>query len=383
MESFATNLLLEYVLVMFVALSVLFVFNWLRQPSVVAYIVAGMIVGPFGFHLIHDAHMVELLGEFGVLMLLFFIGMEVSFVSLIKNWKIVIGGTILQIAGAILVMAVLGHFLDWEMSRIVLLGFVTSLSSTAVVLSFLEANNMLDSRVGKDVVGVLLAQDILIAPMLIAISAFGGHFTLSSLAIQLLGAAIIAVGLYFVLRKEIELPKKIIKGQMRGNDHKLFIALIVCFGAALVTSIFSLPLGLGAFIGGVVVSNIKNLEWVRNELGSFKTLFIALFFVSIGMLIDINFFIENVWLVLTVLFSVFAVNTFVNTSIFLSLGRSLKNSLYASTLLAPIGEFSFLLAAVGLQLGAIQSFTYQVVVLVIALSLILGPLWHKLFTKFY
>lgn len=384
MESVATNLLLEYVLIMFVALSVLFVFNWLRQPSVVAYIVAGMIVGPFGLHLISDAHMVELLGEFGVLMLLFFIGMEVSFVSLVKNWKVVIGGTILQIAGAILVMAALGHFLDWELSRIVLLGFVTSLGSTAVVLSYLEANNMLESKVGKDVVGVLLAQDILIAPMLIAISAFGGSFTLNSLVIQLVGAAVIGVGLYFFLRKEqIVLPRKIIKGQMRGNDHKLFIALIVCFGAALVTSIFSLPLGLGAFIGGVVVSNIKNLEWVRNELGSFKTLFIALFFVSIGMLIDITFFFQNTLLVLTVLVSVFTVNTFVNTSIFLSLGRSLKNSLYASTLLAPIGEFSFLLAAVGLQLGAIQFFTYQVVVIVIALSLIIGPLWHKLFTKFY
>lgn len=376
------NLLLEFVLVMFVALSVLFVFNWLRQPSVVAYIIAGMIAGPYGLHLISEPHMVETLGEFGVLMLLFFIGMEVSVTSLLKNWKVVIGGTLFQIAGSILVMALLGHFFDWETSRIVLLGFVTSLSSTAVVLSYLEANKKLDSEVGKDVIGVLLAQDILIAPMLIAISAFGGSFTLNTLVTQLVGAVVIAVGLYFLMRKKHKLPK-FVRGGMTGNDYKLFVALIVCFGAALITSIFSLPLGLGAFIGGVVVSNIKTLAWVRHELGSFKTLFIALFFVSIGMLIDINFFFENALLVLAILLSVFTVNTFVNTGIFLGLGRTLKNSLYASTLLAPIGEFSFLLAAVGWQLGAIQFFTYQVVVLVIALSLIIGPFWHKLFNRYY
>lgn len=376
------NLLLEFVLIMFVALSVLFVFNWLRQPAIVAYIIAGAIAGPYGLHLITEAHVVEVLGEFGVLMLLFFIGMEVSVTSLLKNWKVVIGGTLLQITGSILVMALLGHFFDWPLSRIVLLGFVTSLSSTAVVLSYLETKGMIDSKVGKDVIGVLLAQDILIAPMLIIISAFGGSFTMGSLITQLVGVFVIAVGLFFIMRKKIALPK-IVRGQMEGNDHKVFIALIVCFGAALITSIFSLPLGLGAFIGGAVVSNIKTLKWVREELGSFKTLFIALFFVSIGMLIDMTFLIDNLPLVAAVLLSVFTVNTLVNTGIFLGLGRSLKESLYSSTLLAPIGEFSFLLAAVGWQLRAIEFFTYQIVVLVIALSLIIGPFWHKLFNRYY
>ena len=376
------NLLLEFVLIMFVALSVLFVFNWLRQPAIVAYIIAGMIAGPYGLHLITEAHVVEVLGEFGVLMLLFFIGMEVSVTSLLRNWKVVIGGTLLQIAGSVLVMALLGHFFDWPLSRIVLLGFVTSLSSTAVVLSYLETRGMIDSRVGKDVVGVLLAQDILIAPMLIIISAFGGSFTMTSLITQLVGVVVIAAGLFFIMRKKITLPK-FVRGQMEGNDHKVFIALIVCFGAALITSIFGLPLGLGAFIGGAVVSNIKTLAWVRNELGSFKTLFIALFFVSIGMLIDISFLLDNMVLVAALLLSVFTINTLVNTGIFLGLGRSLKESLYSSTLLAPIGEFSFLLAAVGWQLKAIEFFAYQIVVLVIALSLIIGPFWHKLFNRYY
>lgn len=376
------SLLLEYVLIMFVALPVLFVFSWLKQPSVVAYIIAGMIAGPFGLHFISDHHMVEVLGEFGVLMLLFFIGMEVSFTSLLKNWKLVIGGTLLQIFGSVLMMAILGHFLDWPLARIVLLGFVTSLGSTAVILTYLEANNKIDSHVGKDIVGVLLAQDILIAPMLITISAFGGSFTMNSLVTQLVGTIVIGVGLYLFMKQKFRLPK-MIRGGMEGNDHKVFIALIVCFGAALVTNVFGLPLGLGAFIGGVVVSNINTLNWVRHELGSFKTLFIALFFVSIGMMIDINFLFENFVLISIILLSVFTINTFVNTSIFLSLGRSVKNSLYAGTLLAPIGEFSFLLAAVGWQLQAIEFFTYQVVVLVIALSLIIGPFWHKLFTRYY
>lgn len=374
-----TALLFEFVSVMFVALSILFVFYWIKQPSVVAYIIAGIVAGPFGLGLITQVSFIETLGGFGVLMLLFFIGMDISVSSLVKNWRVVILGSIFQVAGSVAVMALLGHFFDWELSRIVLLGFVTSLSSTAVVVSYLEAKGLLPTNVGRDVVGVLLAQDILIAPMIIIISALGGSFSPGTLALQIFGTIVIGVGLFFLLRKRISLPK-IIRGTTPSNDHKLFIALILCFGAALLTNMFHLSLGLGAFIGGTLVSNINNLSWVKEELHSFKTLFVALFFVSIGLLINVEFFLENILFISAILVSVFTINTFVNATVFLTLKRSWRYSIYAGALLAPIGEFSFFLATAGQQIGAIGQFAYQTTILVIALSLILSPLWTNLFS---
>ena len=375
----ADHLLLEFVLVMCVALGVLLLFYWLKQPSVVAYIVAGAIAGPFGFGIITNASTIEVLGEFGLLMLLFFIGTEISVSSLIRNWRIVVLGTIFQVLGSLSIMAVLGHFLDWDWPRIILLAFVTSLSSTAVILSYLESKGILDSRSGRDVVGVLLAQDILIVPMLIVISAMGGDFHPSTIVTQVLGVIVIGGIAYFALRKQIELPK-LIRSHSPTNDHRLFVALILCFGAALITSLFELSLGLGAFIGGMIVANINNFGWVKGELHSFKTLFVALFFVSIGLLIDVSFLLDNFIFIFIILVSAFTLNTLINATVFWWLRGSWRYSFYVGAVLAPLGEFSFFLASAGLQTGAIESFAYQTSVIVIALSLIFSPLWVQIFT---
>lgn len=143
-----------------------------------------------------------------------------------------------------------------------------------------------------------------------------------------------------------------------------------------------MSLGLGAFVGGVIAANIHNLGWVKKDLQSFKTLFLALFFVSIGLLIDMNFLLENFMLVAFILLTVFTINTFVNTLIFIWLRRPWRYSLYVGALLAPLGEFSFLVAMAGLQVGAINHFGYQMSVIVIALSLILSPLWTWLFRNY-
>lgn len=224
---------------MCVALSVLFVFYWFKQPSVVAYIVAGAVAGPFGLGVITDAGLIEVLGEFGIIMLLFFIGMEISVPSLIKNWRVVVLGSICQVLGSVGMMAILGHFFDWDLSRIIVLGFVISLSSTAVLLSYLQSKGMVDTGVGKDVIGVLLAQDLLIVPMLIFISSLSGAIQPKTIVLQIVGMVIIGIALFFVLKKDFKLPKFERLNGGQETDHQLFIAFIFCFGAALVASYFT------------------------------------------------------------------------------------------------------------------------------------------------
>ena len=377
----ADHLLLEFVLIIFAALAMLFAFHWFKQPSIIAYILAGVVIGPFGFGLISDTALITILGELGVLMLLFFIGTEISLSHLIRNWRVVVLGTVLQISGSVAFMSMLGFFFDWELPRIILLGFVISLSSTAVILKYLEERGMIASKIGKDVVGVLLAQDLLIVPMLIILSTFGGSFEVSILVLQMTGAFLIGLFLFIVFRKKITLPERIGKF-IQDGDNKLFAALMLCFGAALVTSAFHLSLGMGAFIGGIVAARIRNLDWIREELHSYKTLLLALFFVSIGLLLDLNFLLENIFLVLAILGSIILINTFINSMIFKSLKRPWKYSIYAGVLLAPLGEFSFFLASVGFQTGVIGDYGYQMAIAIVVLSLTLSPLWIRLFKRY-
>ena len=376
----ADPLLIEFVLVMLSALVVLFVFYWLKQPSVVAYIAAGVMVGPFGLSLISDAHFIEILGEFGVVLLLFFIGMEVSIDSLIKNWRVVILGTLMQIAGSVFFIGTLGFLFDWGLERSILLGFVISLSSTAVILRFLESRGMIQTQIGKDVIGVLVAQDLLIIPMLITITAISGEFSLSNMLLQVAGMVVL-LGLFVFSRiKKIKIPT--FDTLASDSDYKLFLSFVLCFGVALLSALFHLSVGMGAFIGGMIAANIENIHWIRDQLHSFKTLFIALFFMSVGLLINIPFVWENIIPISIMVAVVFLVNTFINALIFRWLRLSWKYSLYAGAILAQIGEFSFFLASVGFQLGTISTTGYQIAIAVIALSLLFSPLWIKLFERF-
>jgi monovalent cation:H+ antiporter-2, CPA2 family len=371
----------EFFFIMLIALAGLLVFYWFKQPSAVAYIIAGIVIGPFGLHLISNTDLISILGELGVILLLFFIGMQVPLKSLVENWRVVILGTIFQIAASVGFMTLLGLFFDWPLARIVLLGFVISLSSTAVILKFLESRELIDTKIGKDVIGVLLAQDLLVIPMLITVSAMGGSFEINTLILQIVGMISLGVLLLVVVKKQCAFPK-VLHRLASDDDSKLLLAFVFCFGVGLLASAFHLSIGMGAFIGGMLASNMKDLGWMRDELKGFKTLFLALFFISIGLLIDISFLIENFLLIFAMLGFVFLTNTFINAGVFLWLKCSWRYSIYIGAILAQLGEFSFVLASTGFQTGAISHFGYQAAISIIALSLLVSPLWIGIFHKF-
>jgi monovalent cation:H+ antiporter-2, CPA2 family len=371
----------EFFFIMLVALAGLLVFYWFKQPSAVAYIIAGIAIGPFGLHLISNTDLISVLGELGVILLLFFIGMQVPLKSLVENWRVVILGTILQIAASVGFMTLLGLFFDWPIARIVLLGFVISLSSTAVILKFLESRNLIHTKIGKDVIGILLAQDLLVIPMLITLSTLGGTFEISTLILQIAGMVLLGALLLIVVKRHFSLPK-MFHTLASDDDYKLLFALVFCFGVGLVAGMFHLSIGMGAFIGGMLASNIKDLDWMRDELRGFKTLFLALFFISIGLLIDISFLIENYLLIFAMLGFVFLTNTFINAGVFIWLKCPWQYSIYIGAILAQLGEFSFVLASAGFQIGAISNFGYQATISIIALSLLVSPLWIGIFHKF-
>lgn len=349
--------------------------QFFRQPQLVGYILAGILIGPSGLGIVSDVALIEHLGALGVTLLLFFIGMEVSPHQLARGWRIAVFGTLFQIIISVLTVWSIGRYFDWDLSRIVLLGFVISLSSTAVVLKLLKDSNELNSEAGQNVLLILLAQDLAIVPMLIIVSLLSGQSPETALIYKQVigGIAITAFAIWVVSRKQFKLPlARLVK---KDHEVQLFAALLACFGFAFITGILGLSAALGAFVAGLVIAAAKETDWVQHALEPLKIVFVALLFVSMGMLIDIRFIETNLSLLLMLLVGVLVSNTFINAVILKLLGSSWRTSVYSGALLSQVGEFSFVLATVGLQVGLINQFGYQATIALIALSLLASPAW--------
>jgi K+:H+ antiporter len=367
---------LPYVVATLLSILLVSIFlKYIRQPHVVAYLAVGIILGPHGIALIESQESLTRLGSFGVVLLMFFIGMEISPRRLAQNWKISVIGTFIQIIVSIGVVWLLGSWLDWTLSRIILLGFVISLSSTAVVLKLLQDWKELDTDTGQNALGILLVQDLAIVPMLIIVGQMSGEsLSIGTLTLQIVGGiCLVALATFLALKDQLRIPAL----SWLGKDHEtqVFTAAVLCFGFALITGLMQLSTALGAFIAGMFVATAKETHWVHQALEPFRVIFIALFFVSIGMLLDIDFFMERWWKITTLVIAILLLNTLITAIILKGLGESWRSSLYGGTLLSQIGEFSFVLAAAGLHSMVINDTGYQYAVAVITLSLVFCPMW--------
>ena len=355
------------------------ILRYFKQPSIIAYILTGMLIGPSGLGWVTSNDAISKLGEIGIILLLFFIGMEVSLPEILSNWRTAIMGTNLQILLSIAMMSLFGYFFHWSASQVLLLGFVISLSSTAILIKILEDKKELQHKRGKQIVSILLVQDIAVAPLLIIVSLLGSeNITFSALFLQCIGVTLfVLLAKYLVNHSEITIP---FKNRFQVDyELQIFAALIACFGLAALASLFHLSAALGAFLAGMVIAKTKETHWVKGSLQSFRVLFVALFFASIGMLLDASFLKENIRLIALLVAVVFLINTFINSVIFRYFGESWPESLYSGSMLAQIGEFSFIIAAMGLKLGLLPIFSYQLVIVTIGLTLFLSPFWIGLF----
>ncbi len=349
-----------------------------KQPSVVGYLLAGVAIGPHGLALLVDQVTIARMGEFGVVLLLFFAGMEIQLPKLISNWRVSVLGTLAQIGVSLAVTFSLGAMLGWPWQRSLLLGFVISLSSTAVVLKLLSTSRESDSPTGRDVIGVLLAQDIFVVPMLICLGLLAGEKPSLSQAIGQLVGGVLVIALFVYLARGNSIPLRVRNWFGQDRELELFGAFTLCFAFASLTGFLGLSVALGGFVAGIVVSANDEHEWVHESLKPLHVLFVALFFVSIGMLIDLRFVAMHLPALASLVAAALLGNTLINALILKVSGRTWANSLYGGSLLAMIGEFSFVLAAVGKQAGIIAGYGYELTVAVIATTLIVSPFWISL-----
>lgn len=347
----------------------------LRQPHVVTYLLAGVVLGPSGLGVFTEEQAIARLGDFGVVVLLFFVGMEVDLPRLAASWRLPVAGTALQIAASLGCVWLLGEWLDWPVGRIVLFGFAISLSSTALVVSMMRAWGELDTQAGRDALGVLLVQDFAVVPMVVVLGLLAGERpSYGHLALQIAGAAAV-VGLLVLLLRGPRLRLPIVERLREDHELQVFAAFAICFGMAWGSALVGLSSALGSFVAGLVLSSSKETGWVHERLDSFRVLLVALFFVSVGMLIDLEFLTEHWGAPLALIGIALGLNTLINAGVLRWLGRDWGTSLYVGALLSQVGEFSFVLASVGREAGIIGNYAYQGTILVVAGTLVLTPLW--------
>lgn len=375
-------ILLKFVLMAFAVVGVGFLLRLIKQPHVIIYIITGVILGPSVTGIVStESELISSLGSLGLMLLLFFIGMEISLPKLVANWKFSVTGTFIQVAASVLAVWAIGYFMDWSTARIVTLGFVISISSTAVVLRILEERGEMDTKIGQDALGILLVQDVLIVPMMIILGYMSGEPVDNHMVwLQILGGLLI-VGLLIYLYKKETIKMPFHKQLKKDHEIQVFFAFGLCFGIASLTGYFGLSTALGAFIAGIVVASSKTTEWFHHSLYSFKVIFVALFFISIGLLIDLNFIWENLGLVSILVGAAFLTNSLINALVARAFGSNWRDSLYLGAILSQIGEFSFVLGAIAYGSGIITEYAYQITLSVISLTLLFSPFWIKLASR--
>ena len=351
----------------------------LKQPPLVGFILAGIALGPTGFGVIASSENVNLLAEMGVLILLFFIGMELSlraFILTLRQAVLVAGG---QIVVALAVAILIGMSLKVGMAESIILGFIIAISSTVVAMKMLDDMGVLRGEEGRIAVGVLIAQDLAVVPMLIIVTSFGGGpIDYGETTLRVVAAVVILAGLLWWLgrRGKLRVP---FAEQIENNVEILALgSLAVCFSAAAVSGIAGLSPVYGAFVAGILIGNSTLRSRVIPVIQPIQSVLLVVFFLSIGLLIDLQFIWANIWLVVASCIVVITAKSALNIVLLRITGSSARTALVAGLSMAQIGEFSFILAAAGLSAAALGGDVYRLAIAVTAITLLVSPVWANL-----
>ena len=304
----------------------------LRQPALVGYILSGVLLGPSAFALVENRGDIDALAELGVLMLLFVVGMELSLRLFRRMWRLALLAALCQIGASTGVMLLFWGFMGWPLGLSVLLGFVVAVSSTAVVIKVLEAADELHTRAGRLAVGVLIAQDLAVVPMMLTIGALGGaEFQWLSIVKIAGSVAFLATLIWYLSRgPKIDLP---FGALVAGNtDLKPLAALAFCFGLSALAGLFGLSAAYGAFIAGLIIGNSTERQAMAEVTKPIQSILLMVFFLSIGLLVDLGYIWDNLVTVLLLFLMVLVFKTVGASVIVRPIKRLFRSQVLSRTL---------------------------------------------------
>ena len=374
----------DIVIIVVAALLGALIAQQVKQPLILGYIVAGIIVGPYtGGITVGDIHEIELLAEIGVALLLFALGLEFSLSELKPVRKIALIGTPVQILLTIGMGFYLGRYLGWPFVSALWLGALVSLSSTMVTLKTLMSRGLVGTLSSRVMIGMLIVQDLAVIPMMIILPQLSDPT--AGIPLVLFAAVKSAVFLVLMVFLGRKLLPRLLSHVARWNSRELFILTITAIGLGIgyVTYLFGLSFAFGAFVAGMVLSESDYGHQALSDIIPLRDIFGLLFFTSVGMLLDPVFIFKN-WK--TILLMVLLVSVF-KGSVFCLLAMLFRYiniiPLAVGLGLFQVGEFSFVLARAGVESKAIDQNMYSFILALSVLSMVITPLVSALATPLY
>ena len=350
----------------------------LRLPAAAGFILVGAGLGPSGAGLIGPSDSIETLADLGVLMLLFIIGMEMRLQSFRRALPLALGVTIATII--VIVSSVTGFTMvvHGEIMGGMVIGAMLSISSTAVAMKMIEDADEKGTPAGQLALAILVAQDLAVVPLLLITNAAGSPMTVAAMAgigIRLVLALGLLAGFIIMLGriKSFRFPGS--EYLLKNFDIGTLGVLGICFTAAAASGLLGLSPALGAFLGGLAVGHSSLRRTALSMAQPVQSILLFVFFLSVGLLIDLDYLAAQMWIIMAALVVVTGGKTFLNWLLLMIAGETFGVAVEASLFLSPVGEFSFVIASAGLGVGALTDAGYKLAIAVIAMSLLVSPVW--------
>nr|WP_320161209.1 cation:proton antiporter [uncultured Methanoregula sp.] len=366
--------ILDIIVVLALAILVITIGTRLKIPGVVGFLLTGVVVGPYGLGLVKDPQMVEILAEIGIIFLLFTIGMQFSFRTLLAMKKIVLVAGTIQVVFTILAVYAIMYFFGTPAGIALFFGFLICHSSTTITLKIFQDRAEVNTPYARSTLGISLYQDIMTVPMLIALPILAGHeaditgamFNLGITLIILL-AVVLAIAAWVLPRLMAQVAG------VRNSEIFLLSIILVCFVITYISSSLGLSLALGAFLAGLTLSESEYFHQAFASIIPFRDIFTSFFFISVGMLLNLWFVLKNPVVIIVLVIAVLILKAVIAAGSTLAIGQSLRTSILAGLALCNIGEFAFVLSVPGKEYGFFTATTDQFFLAVAVISMAATP----------
>jgi len=372
------TVLKDIVIIFSLSTVVNFFFTKIRIPTVIGYLLTGVLAGPYVLKLIHSAHEIELMAEIGVVLLLFTIGMEFSLKHLYRIRRIVFLGGFIQVFVTAGVFYVASHFYGMSWKGGLFMGFLSALSSSALVLKLLQERSEISSTYGRTVLGILIFQDLMLVPLILFTSMLGDTGEDMTRQFLVMTVKVVLILAFVYVGNKWLFPKLLHLIALAKNQELFMMSIfVICLAIALLTSELGLSLAFGAFLAGLMISESEYSHNAFGNLIPFKDTFTSFFFVSIGMLLDLNFVFENWQIVVVSILLVLVLKTIIAGGTGFLMGHTFRGTVLVGLALSQVGEFSFILAKIGLSYELISTYHYQLFLAVAVITMSVTPFFMQ------
>ncbi len=369
------NFFHQLIIILGFSIPVIYIFNKIKLPSIIGFLITGIIIGPFGLKLIDDTAGIQFLAEIGVAFLLFTIGIEIQLSRFLKNLSEILLTGGLQLLCTFIVGMAIGLTIQLSVSQSIFIGFILVHSSSALILKILKDRSDENAPQGRISIGVILFQDVMVVPMMLLIPFLAGGngpdawMIIWKLIKSILIIVVILVAARYVIPRVLE---RLVTMNMR--DVLVIASVVIAMGIAGITESLGLSLAIGAFLAGLALSDTDFTHQIISDINPFRDVFLSVFFVSFGMILNLDFLRANIVYIIPISLMIILIKATIVFGLVKLMKYPLRIALLSGVLLSQIGEFSFVLASQGFKNNIISNDIYQTFIGASVLTFIVTPL---------